>query len=288
MRTVKVFGCLLAALSLIVPFSLIAQEDNMMTESGQKIKSQPRDAIYKTNLGERMPLAHNHVEERDVLWEKRIWREIDVKELRNHHFSYEKRHFVSILFDAVIKGDITAYSAVDDEFTQIFSAKELNTTINRCDTIQITDEVTGMVRDVPVMDEFNPNAVTRFRIKEVTYFDSKLSRMNTRILGIAPIMNRYDNNGNFIASAPVCWFYYDELRPVLAKEAMFSSNSDTKNLTWDDVFESRIFASYITKESNVRDVRLQDVYSGVDILHESDKIKEGIRNYEADLFSEGN
>ena len=79
MRTVKVFGCLLAALSLIVPFSLIAQEDNMMTESGQKIKSQPRDAIYKTNLGERMPLAHNHVEERDVLWEKRIWREIDVK-----------------------------------------------------------------------------------------------------------------------------------------------------------------------------------------------------------------
>jgi hypothetical protein len=47
---------------------------------------------------------------------------------------------------------------------------------------------------------------------------------------------------------------------------------------------SRYFSSFIVKESNVKDARLADMYSGIDALHEGEKIKEGIRNYEGDLF----
>jgi gliding motility associated protien GldN len=131
---------------------------------------------------------------------------------------------------------------------------------------------------------FDPHEVVRFRIKEITYFDSKLSRMNTRIIGIAPIKQFYSSNGDLLSHTPICWFYFDEIRPLLASESSFNSNNDIKSFSWDDVFLSRYFSSFIVKESNVNDARLADMYSGIDVLHEGEKIKEGIRNYEGDLF----
>jgi hypothetical protein len=67
---------------------------------------------------------------------------------------------------------------------------------------------------------------------------------------------------------------------------MTSDASDLRDFSWDDVFQARVFASLITKESNVKDVRLQDQHSGMAVLHESEKIKENIRNIEADFFGE--
>jgi gliding motility associated protien GldN len=285
MRKELFIGCGIAALSF---FALIQKMHAQSDFASKESSAFTKDAIYRTDVQKRMPLQHAHLEERDVLWEKRLWREIDVKELRNHHFAYEKRHFITVLFDALKKGEIDAYSSANDEFTELLSFGELQSTIEKCDTIQLTDLETGITENIAVKNEFDPKHIVRYRIKEIVYFDSKLGRLNTRILGIAPIMNRYDDNGNFITTAPLCWFYYNDIRPVLAKEPIFNAHSDTKNMTWDDVFESRLFASFITKESNIKDARLQDLYSGIHILYEGEKIKEGIRNYEADLFPDSN
>jgi gliding motility associated protien GldN len=286
MRKEIIFGCIYAALSFfaLTP-QLVAQADDAANEQTNK---KVRDGIYRTDINQRLPLAYPHLEERDVLWEKRIWREINIKEMRNHHFAYEKRHFITLLFDALKNKKISAYSTVNDEFTEEIPYADLLKIIEKCDTIQLTDPETGITEDVPIKNDFDPKSIVRYRIKEVVYFDSKLGRMNVRIIGIAPIMNRYDNQGNFVASAPLCWFYYNDIRPVLAKEAIFLAQTDTKNMSWDDVFESRLFSSYITKESNVKDARLQDLYSGINILYESEKIKEGVRNFEADLFPDSN
>jgi len=284
MKTIKIFGYLLVALATIAPLAQAQAQE--ISESGNSLKEEPRDEIYTSNASQRLPLAHSHLEERDVLFEKRLWREIDVKELRNHHFANEKRPFINILLNAAKKGDIRAYSNMNDEFTQKMSAEEITSCFVTPDTAFVINPETGVVEEVPYVNEFDPSSVKRYRVKEVTYFDSRLGRMNTRILGIAPIMNRYDNAGNLIATTPICWFYYDDLRPILAKEPMFSPHSDTKQMSWDDVFESRFFASYITKESNVRDLRLQDIHSGIAILYKSDEIREDIRNREADMFSE--
>lgn len=56
-------------------------------------------------------------------------------------------------------------------------------------------------------------------------------------------------------------------------------------MTWEDAFEMRLFNSYIIKASNVLDYRLQDQYSGVDLLQEGEKIKQDIFNFEHDLWS---
>jgi hypothetical protein len=56
-------------------------------------------------------------------------------------------------------------------------------------------------------------------------------------------------------------------------------------MSWEDIMEMRYFSSYIYKESNVYDRRLQDYLSGVDLLLEADKIKNEIFSFEHDLWS---
>ena len=41
---------------------------------------------------------------------------------------------------------------------------------------------------------------------------------------------------------------------------------DGAPMTWEDVFEMRYFSSYIYKTSNVKDLRLQDQFTGRDLL----------------------
>jgi gliding motility associated protien GldN len=109
--------------------------------------------------------------------------------------------------------------------------------------------------------------------------------MQVRILGIAPLIDVKDDNGNFRYEKPMFWVYYPEARESLARERVFNFGNDTSPMTWEDLFEMRFFSSYIYKESNVFDRRLQEYLSGVDLLLEADKIKQEIFNFEHDLWS---
>ena len=54
--------------------------------------------------------------------------------------------------------------------------------------------------------------------------------------------------------------------------------------SFDDLFIKRRFGSYITKESNVYDRRIEDYASGLNALLESERIKSEIVNMEHDLW----
>ncbi|MEM6697892.1 MAG: gliding motility protein GldN, partial [Bacteroidota bacterium] len=124
-----------------------------------------------------------------------------------------------------------------------------------------------------------------YRIKEVWFFDSRTSTMKTRILGIAPIREVFREDGIMKYETPLFWVYYPHCRDLLAKEPVFNFGNDNTAMSWEDLFEMRYFSSYIYKESNVRDERIQDYLSGTDILVESNKVKQEILNFEQDLWS---
>ena len=66
---------------------------------------------------------------------------------------------------------------------------------------------------------------------------------------------------------------------------MANDFNDAAQVTWDDLFQMRLFASHITKKSNVRDNRLQDMYQGLTLLQEAEKVKQELQNFEHDLWS---
>ena len=126
--------------------------------------------------------------------------------------------------------------------------------------------------------------ITKYRVKEVWFFDIKTSSMQVRILGIAPVMEDYDEKGNYRGDMTMYWVYFPDLRNILARQEVFNPQNDWQHISWDDLFAMRLFESYIYKESNVYDRNIQEYASGIDALLESDRIKQKIFETEHDLW----
>jgi gliding motility associated protien GldN len=262
-------------------------ETRIITESSDPLEDiYIDDVVAKRFIFEKQVLAYEPVREADVPWEKRIWRVIDTREKVNLPFSYPEKPFFSILAEAAKNGEIKVFA--DDKFRDMLTPDEVSSILVSTDTSDVIDPVTYEVERQPTSSEINPTDIIRFRIKEMWYFDKESSRMLVRILGIAPLLEVFDEgSGAFKYELPLFWVYYPEVREVLSKHTVFNDMNDASVITWNDLFEMRSFSSYIYKQSNVHDVRLIDVYpdNGVDRLLESDKIKSELFNWEHDLWT---
>ena len=260
--------------------------DNILTESSDPNVDRPLDDIVeKKIIFEKRLLPYDQVREADIFWEKRIWRVVDIREKMNLPFAYPERPFFTILMDGAINEEITVYSTEDDKFTAPLTPDEVASMGATVDTVITFDPETYEEQIQVVRNDLNPEDVKRFRIKEIWFFDEESSTLQVRILGIAPLIDVKDENGNFLYEKPMFWVYYPEARKILARERVFNTGNDASPNTWEDLMEMRFFSSYIYKESNVLNRRLQDYLSGVDLLLEADKIKSEIFNFEHDLWS---
>jgi len=283
---VKILSLCFLAMILFSAKSFAQIPEEIKTEASDPDGDRPLDDIVeKRIIDERMVLPYQPLREADIFWEKRIWRVIDIREKMNLPFAYPEMPFFSILMDAAVNGDITVYSTEDDKFSAALPADEVATMGATADTVITFDPETYEEQIQVVRNELNPEDVNRFRVKEVWFFDEQTSTMQVRVLGIAPMIDVKDENGNFRYEKPMFWVYYPESREILARHKVFNSMNDAAPMTWEDLFEMRFFSSYIMKASNVHDFRLQDTYSGVDRLLEADKIKQEIFNFEHDLWS---
>lgn len=276
---------LLAALNV----SLIAQTEEEKTEASEEEEDSGYldDVVDRTMVKEQRILDYQPIREADVVWEKRIWRVVDVREKMNLPFIYPVRSFFAILVQAIENGDVKIFK--EDDFKKFVTGEELDRKLHRVDTVVVLDPETYVETVQIRKSDIDFNDIKSFRIKELWFFDKQTSTLKSRILGIAPIKDEYDDAGNFKYALPLFWVYYPETRKVLAREKVFNDQNDAAPGTWADLFDSRFFSSYIIKESNVQDNRLTDVFTGendgVKLLLESEKIKNEILNKEHDLWS---
>jgi gliding motility associated protien GldN len=266
-------------------------------------KSLRNDASIELNLvKDRTPLAYEHIREDDAVYRQRVWRELDVHEKMNLPFVYKasedngNQRFISILLNLIHAGDVTAFNAtIDDRFTTPMTFREIaENMVGKPKTIQIPDMNNdpdgskGLTKDTVIQEEFNPDQVERYEIKEEWVFDKESSRMYVRILGIAPEKTIYNADGSFRAVTPIFWVYYPDLRPFLAKYEAYNGKNYGARMSWEELFESRMFSSRIVKSTidnpgdNYISAYIKDPI--LDLL-EGDDIKDKIFNYEQDLWS---
>jgi len=254
------------------------------------------NAFDKTGLMERTPLPYEHLRWDDALFAEKVWREIDLREKINQVFRYEAQDdngsqiFVDMLLKAVNTGEITAFS--DDRFTTPMSLNEISDlTVGTADTVGVTDptDPSRIKEYVVTKSSFDPKSVVKLRIKEEWVFDREASRMFVRILGIAPLKTLFLPNGQERGTTAMFWVYYPDLRPMLAKYEVYNpKNMGMGRMTWEELFESRMFSSYIVKSTldnpgnkNIRSYVKDPILA----LLEGENIKDRIFNYEQDLWS---
>jgi gliding motility associated protien GldN len=273
--------------------ALLAQVNEEVEATGEETEvvtegEAPLDDIVKKDiLLERRVLTYQPVRESDVFWEKRIWRIIDVREKINLPFAYPEEPFFSILSNAASKGDLPVYSTDEEgaKFKKRMSTDDVLSMLSKVDSVITFDPETYEEKLKIVRNDINYEDVKRFRIKEVWYFDKETSTLQVRILGIAPMIDVKDQEGNFRFEKPMFWVYYPQARELFSKHRVYSMGGNRNAaMSWEDLFEMRYFSSYIYKESNVYDRKIDEYLQGVDLLMESEKIKNEIFNFEHDLW----
>jgi gliding motility associated protien GldN len=236
--------------------------------------------------GHRVPLDYEHIREADVFWSRTIWRSIDCREKMNLPFKWPDSPLIDVLLKAAESGEVSVYSGLDDEFKLPMDPKEIMQMAGATtDTVYVTDPVTGLVEPQVITKEINWENVNKFRIKEVWYFNKQTSTMMVRIMGISPILESYDEWGNYRGDLPMFWAYFPDLRKTLVKTPAYNPFPYGSMLSWDDLFSLRLFSSYVIKEENVRDYRIQDYATGLDALYESERVKNKLFTFEHDLWS---
>lgn len=244
------------------------------------------DIVERTTLASERFLPDPPLRESDILWEKRIWRVIDTREKINLPFRYPEQPLFSILTDAIEAKELRAYSTEDDKFSTPLSLEEIDGMLRTIDTVEIIDPEIYSPEYQIVENEIDPRDIKRYRLKEVWYFDSRRGKLEVRILGIAPMKEEYDDNGNFKYEHPLFWIYFPEARYVLSDYKVYNPWNDRGHMSWTDLFDMRQFSSYVIKGSNIHDRRLQDYLAGRDLLLQSERIEEGIFNYEHQMWQD--
>jgi len=280
---------------LFIVLTLLAVAALDLTTRAQPIEDPPpRDGVYdKTAIKEVQPIPYPYLREADVVWTRRIWRIIDMREKMNQPFYFPEkpqndwRSFVQILMDGLREETIIAYSPESDQFLVPMKYTEIRDKLEKIDSVRLPrPDNPDIMYDTVIRNEFDPANVKKLKIKEDYYFDRQRSVMEVRILGICPVVDEIDKTtGEKRFEKNLFWVYFPECRNLFAKNEMFNmKNGSAGRLTYDDVFMKRIFSSYVYKEENVYDRAINEYSAGVDALLEAENAKSSLFEFESGLW----
>ena len=289
----KFFRNILIGLLSLSAASAVAQDTDIsfFTETGEILSNMPTSI----DMSEREPVEYNNPRIDDVIWQKTVYRIIDLREKINYplYFPEEASDNRQSLFTTIFRlyeeGKIKTYDYLDGK--EIFNEDyevPFDKFVETCDILLTvkTDSITGDTLSTEIDESNIPNReVLKYYAKEVWYFDKHNSVFNVRLIALCPIWYKQDYDLG-LQKRPLFWVRYDELRPFLAKqEALLSDRNNGARESMDDLFIKRRFGSYIFKASSTMNRNLLQYNSTAEEMHkEQERIKTAIINFEQDLW----
>lgn len=295
MKTIFLSACIAVFLTGGLSAQVLEQQSPKHLRAWAKVQDGNAGEEQISAALNRQAIPYVYLREADVMWSKRIWQELDLREKVNHPLYYPAqpvRHRMSLMSAlwqaAVNEGRLTVYTDEDFKFPYTVEELKLKLTVN--DTMTIPNPLDpDYDTTIIVQNEFDPADVMYYWIVEDWFFDNKRSVLEKRIIGLAPMREKYTtdpNTGERILQGKelLFWVYFPHARDMLVKTEVFNRWNDTERMTFDDLFFKRMFSSRIIKADNVYNRYITEFKSGLDALLESDDLKKQYQEYEMDLW----
>jgi gliding motility associated protien GldN len=255
-------------------------------------------ALYASGqVKDRQPVQAPALREADVVFAKRVWRVMDLREKQNSRAMWPGAPLNRILYTSVTEGKLKPYAS--DSLKSLIALPDfmlLGTEKYPNKVFPDPNDDSRYTVDTIVIPFNAEEHIEQVMLMEDWYFDKKHSSLVPRIIALAPLFN-LRAGGYDIGLQPLCWLKFDEVkttetdcRDVLSKIAMFNKENSRSQFTYDDWFQQRQFSSYIVKISNMHDMSISNdpevQKNGLRALMESEKLKRDQREMEASQFED--
>ncbi|MBQ8051913.1 MAG: gliding motility protein GldN [Bacteroidaceae bacterium] len=221
----------------------------------------------------------------DVVWRRDIYRQLDLMADKNAPLYYpvepndRQVNLFTYLFRLFLTKRVPVYKynldgnesfAEKDRVTDVKEVLERNYIYYEEENGKIT-----------VADNDVPSAnVTRYYIKESSYFDQRTGTYNAKVTAICPILVEEGE-----PAKPLFWIKYDDAAPYLSRLPIMSSNlNNVTNMTADDYFTMNRYDGKIYKTANMQGKVLANEPDTVKVKKEQEKIEKQLVEFEENIW----
>lgn len=287
---------ILTAVLMGVGIGTVTAQENVIPDTIQANISQEiiqdtiptTDGFYQANnMEDAVPFAYPEVNKKNIRFYKRVWRDIDLKDEKNAILAVPGNSLIEVVMKAIEKGKLSLYSPDDDSFKGRLSAQEGMARFADSVLVPIFDGEGNQIDSKMALNEFDPARVTKFRVKEDIFFDKQRSRLETRIIGVAPLMNITTSAelAESVGATPAFWLYFPQLRYALVQVDVSDPDKGLYDMSMDDFFVQNKFASNIVRESSPGMLQsLKETENGGQQL-DGKKVEEKLDAYKKKLWS---
>jgi len=288
---------LLTAIALFIGVCAFAQNTSS-SSSVVRRKASDRNARHAaTGVTQRMQnrLEETSANDSELQWMRVMYRSLDLTKDANGALYYPDEpvegqdNLFRIIMKHMADGSLHGYEYLDgrevfndefkvkmrdvlDRFYILYSEAKGSTEKNPKYTIEESD--------IPASE------VLSYYIIEKWEFDRRSNRMRTRVEAICPVLHRAGDFGAEAIRYPMFWVRYDDLRPFITTQNIFTD--DDNNLatcTYDDFFQLGLYDGEIYKTRNLKNKSLMQLYPDPDALaHARDSIQQRLDSYEKKLW----
>ena len=289
-----------AAVVTIGAASLMAQQQSTATLSRKSASERNRkEAQAGPKVTDRMQAHYEadgkSITDADRQWMRVIYRHLDLDKDKNAalYFPEEivdgQENLFRIIMRLLANNQLSAYEYLD--------GREVFTDQYKLKVADLLDRFHILYTPAKGSTERNPrftieeadvptNEVLSYYVIERWEFDSRTNRMKTIVEAICPVLHRSGDFGGEAVKYPMFWVKYDDLRPWLANQTIFTS--DDNNLptcTYDDYFRMTMYEGDIYKTRNLRNKSMMQLYPDPDDLARAqDSIQNRLTNFDKKLW----
>lgn len=226
----------------------------------------------------------------DVVWRRDIYRQLDLMSDKNGPLYYPvepsgaQMNLFTYMFRLLLAGRINAYEYRLDGNESFAPAAKIDVK-EFLERYRIYYEEKDGRYQVNVSDI--PSAeVTRYYIKESSYFDQRTSTFHSKVMALCPVLMRGDDFGGESTPYPLFWLNYEEVSQFLARLPLMASNlNNVTNMTADDYFTMNRYEGKIYKTNNLQGQVLAN-YCKTDsaLVKEQKRIETQLTDFEKNIW----